>query len=172
MHTENCYSSLGTCWWVIEKLASFRACIIDHSILPPRFFRKPLSFSTDLRTHFLLPDPAWHSWGRSFPLPGQRLLLHYLPHPHPQAALCLSLLTSVSALLFEKLHPSGSEILKQTRSPGLLFQLSPIPLATSVLFLPILPVTVKHYEALLLPQKHTPRSWMLFLCSSGFLGHQ
>lgn len=78
-------------------------------------------------------------------------LLRYLPSTVPQADLCLFFLMSVSALLFEKPHPSGSNILKQTRSPDLLFQLSPTPLATSVLFLPILPETVACYEALLLP---------------------
>lgn len=141
MHIQNCYPSLGTCWWLIGKLASLRAYIIHHSILPPRFFRKPLSFSTALRIHFLCLTLLGIAGTRPFPLPGQRLLLPLPPFYHhpPQAILCLFLLMSVPALPFEKPHPSGSNILKQTRSPGLLLQLSPTPLAASVLFLSILP---------------------------------
>lgn len=49
--------------------------IIDHSILPPLFLQKALSFSIDCKVHFLLPDPAWH--GLSLCLASGRL--SYLP---------------------------------------------------------------------------------------------
>lgn len=79
---------------------------------------------------------------RPFPLPG-----HHCPSSSPLhychcVVLCLFLLIAVSVLQFEKPYPSGSNILKQTRSPGFHPQLSPTLFPTSLLFSPALSANV------------------------------
>lgn len=86
----------------------------------------------------------------------------------PCSSVCVWRLIAASVLRFEKPYPSGSNILKQTRSPGFRPQLSP------TLFIPpsashgsCLQTELAHDGALRLPPPRTPQDYPGYFCALG-----